>query len=138
MRFHFQHWTSPPLDPFRLYATKDRLGTGTWFMRLSLRQAFFLFQGCFGVHAFPVLQASSWNLAWSILTFCYSSIQVHLCFSTTGTTGATLSTPSIFTEKYQQMNKLDKLRLQIRMMTYEKDVLCLILDLYNNYDLNNR
>ncbi|XP_040608715.1 disks large homolog 5-like [Mesocricetus auratus] len=54
------------------------------------------------------------------------------------TSGKASSTPSFLTEKEQQLNKMEKLTLQLKMMTYERDELSVILAHYTSNDCNNR
>ncbi|XP_052608860.1 disks large homolog 5-like [Peromyscus californicus insignis] len=53
-----------------------------------------------------------------------------------GTTGKA-STPTSLTEQEQQMNKVDKLTLQLQIMTNERNELSIILAKFTNNDLNN-
>ncbi|XP_059101668.1 disks large homolog 5-like isoform X2 [Peromyscus eremicus] len=48
------------------------------------------------------------------------------------------STPTFLTEQEQQMNKVDKLTLQLQMMTNERNELSIMLANFTNNDLNNR
>ncbi|XP_059108436.1 putative leucine-rich repeat-containing protein DDB_G0290503 [Peromyscus eremicus] len=54
------------------------------------------------------------------------------------TTRKASSTPFFFTEQEQQLNQVDKLTLQLQMMTNERNELLELLALYNNNELNNR
>ncbi|XP_059108426.1 disks large homolog 5-like isoform X3 [Peromyscus eremicus] len=53
------------------------------------------------------------------------------------TTRKASSTPFFLTEQEQQLNQVDKLTLQIQMMTNERIELLEFLALYNNNELNN-
>ncbi|XP_037057629.1 uncharacterized protein LOC119087098 [Peromyscus leucopus] len=54
------------------------------------------------------------------------------------TTRKASSTPVFLTEQEQQLNQVDKLTLQLQMMTNERNELLELLALYNNNELNNR
>ncbi|XP_059101094.1 disks large homolog 5-like isoform X1 [Peromyscus eremicus] len=54
------------------------------------------------------------------------------------TTRKASSTPFFLTEQEQQLNQVDKLTLQLQMMTNERNELLELLALYNNNELNNR
>ncbi|XP_076410345.1 uncharacterized protein LOC143266758 [Peromyscus maniculatus bairdii] len=54
------------------------------------------------------------------------------------TTRKASSTPFFLTEQEQQLNQMDKLTLQLQMMTNERNELLELLALYNNNELNNR
>ncbi|XP_076410589.1 disks large homolog 5-like isoform X2 [Peromyscus maniculatus bairdii] len=54
------------------------------------------------------------------------------------TTRKASSTPFFLTEQEQQLNQVDKLTLQLQMMTKERNELLEFLTLYNNNELNNR
>ncbi|XP_059108419.1 putative leucine-rich repeat-containing protein DDB_G0290503 [Peromyscus eremicus] len=56
----------------------------------------------------------------------------------TGTTRKASSPPFFLTEQEQQLNQVDKLTLQLQMMTNERNELLELLALYNNNELNNR
>ncbi|XP_052608939.1 uncharacterized protein LOC128119611 isoform X2 [Peromyscus californicus insignis] len=56
----------------------------------------------------------------------------------TGTTRKASSTPFFLTEQEQQLNQVDKLTLQLQMMTNERNELLELLALYNNNESNNR
>lgn len=45
--------------------------------------------------------------------------------------------PSHLTEQDRQMKKVDKLTIQIQMMTYDRNELHVILDYYASHDLKN-
>ncbi|OBS71699.1 hypothetical protein A6R68_13724, partial [Neotoma lepida] len=55
-----------------------------------------------------------------------------------GSTGKASSTLFFLTEQEQQLNKVDKLTLQLQMMTNERNELRAILSHYTNNDLNNK
>ncbi|XP_076410536.1 disks large homolog 5-like [Peromyscus maniculatus bairdii] len=55
-----------------------------------------------------------------------------------GTTRKASSTPFFLTEQEKQLNQVDKLTLQLQMMTNERNELLELLALYNNNELNNR
>ncbi|XP_076410618.1 disks large homolog 5-like isoform X2 [Peromyscus maniculatus bairdii] len=54
------------------------------------------------------------------------------------TTRKASSTPVFLTAQEQQLNQVDKLTLQLQMMTNERNELLEFLALYNNNELNNR
>ncbi|XP_076410346.1 disks large homolog 5-like [Peromyscus maniculatus bairdii] len=54
------------------------------------------------------------------------------------TTRKASSTPFFLTEQEHQLNQVDKLTLQLQMMTNERNELLELLALYNNNELNNR
>ncbi|XP_076410532.1 disks large homolog 5-like [Peromyscus maniculatus bairdii] len=54
------------------------------------------------------------------------------------TTRKASSTPFFLTEQEKQLNQVDKLTLQLQMMTNERNELLELLALYNNNELNNR
>ncbi|XP_076410545.1 disks large homolog 5-like isoform X2 [Peromyscus maniculatus bairdii] len=53
------------------------------------------------------------------------------------TTRKASSTPFFLTEQEQQLNQVEKLTLQLQMMTNERNELLEFLALYNNNELNN-
>ncbi|XP_076410475.1 disks large homolog 5-like isoform X2 [Peromyscus maniculatus bairdii] len=55
-----------------------------------------------------------------------------------GTTRKASSTPFFLTEQEQQLNQVDKLTLQLQMLTNERNELLELLARYNNNELNNR
>ncbi|XP_076410477.1 disks large homolog 5-like [Peromyscus maniculatus bairdii] len=73
-----------------------------------------------------------------LLALCHSSVQIHCVYVPTGTTRKASSTPFFLTKQEQQLNQVDKLTLQLQMLTNERNELLELLALYNNNELNNR
>ncbi|XP_052608926.1 disks large homolog 5-like [Peromyscus californicus insignis] len=120
------------------YIYPQRLETDTWLMVPSLKIAALNFGASLGPMHFLFLRpplGTPHDLSWlsAIHLDKYSCVYVP-----TGTTRKASSTPFFLTEQEQQLNQVDKLTLQLQMMTNERNELLEFLALYNNNELNNR